>query len=226
MSIHGPEWDGKMRVLEFTPFRETLDFFTKVFDRPVVLAGGCVRDVWIKGPDLIGDYDLWVLGVQAGEIADLDKRLEQSAHGMMEHNVHHATNPKAACIDYPERTFHAAKANLRMPCIPDDKVVQIIYTQSPSMETLLAKFDWHVCSFGFDGETVISDGASDFAAKTLTLNPENALRSARSTLRRGFHFEDKFRGTAHRLKMPNETILALAAMLTLSGNESNQTPQA
>jgi hypothetical protein len=213
------ETEGDKRVRRFMPFYDTLDFFEKELNRKVVLAGGCIRDMWKVGPVMIKDYDVWVLGVQDSEISDLDKILASTAEKM------HPSEQKAADANYPDRNFHAPKLNLFLPCIPDGKVAQVIYTQSPTMEKLLAEFDWHVCSFGFDGKTVVSDGATDFDAHTLTLNPENALRSARSTLRRGFHLEDKFRGTAHRLKMPNETILALAAMLTLSG-ENRKDPEA
>jgi hypothetical protein len=207
---------NESRVRAFDPFHETLEFFNNELGRPVVLGGGCIRDLWIENEALIKDYDVWVLGVLETEIADLDARLSNGMHHLMAHNVHSA-DPKVACTDYPNRKFHSPKANLKLPWIPNDKPVQLMYTPCKTMMELLDQFDWHVCSFGFDGETVISKGESDFVRKQLTLNPDNALRSPRSTLRRGFRLEDKFRGTSHRLSFPNELILALAAMLTLNG---------
>lgn len=202
------------KIHTFEPFTRTLEFFEMELGRPVVLAGGCIRDLWIADKSLIKDYDVWVLGVTEPEIPDLDARLTNACHALMAHNAH---SMESVCIDYPNRKFHLPKANLRLPWVPDDKVAQLIYTPAKTMQELVDQFDWRVCSFGFDGEVVISDGASDFQDMKLSLNPENALRSPRSTLRRGFRLEEKFRGTPHRLKLSNELILALAAMLNLNG---------
>jgi hypothetical protein len=219
--VISPAHDAK--VMAFQPFHETIEFFEHELGRQVVLAGGCIRDLWIENERLIKDYDAWVLGVLDSEIADLDARLSNGMHALMQHDTHAL---EGAFVDYPNRKYHAPKANMRLPWIPNEKLTQLMYTPAKTMEELVDQFDWRVCSFGFDGRTVINRGVSDFNLRTLTLNPENALRSARSTLRRGFHLEDKFRGTAHRLRMPNETILALAAMLTLSGENRNQNPKA
>lgn len=204
--------DLRIRVEKFSPFEESLAFFNETLGRPVCIAGGAVRDLWMVGPGLIKDYDVWVLGVEKSEIADLDSKLDAETKRLFDI---HTPEEMPSNITYPNRQFHSPKANLMLPWC-EGKYTQVMYTPCKTMRELVAQFDWHACSFGYDGETVIHDGVSDFYSQTLTLNPENALRSPRSTLRRGFHLEDKFRGTPYRLKMLNETILSLAAMLTLS----------
>jgi hypothetical protein len=218
------------RIRDWRPFHETLAFFNHELSRPVVLGGGCIRDIWIDGPELIKDYDVWVLGVQESEISDLDLRLSEAMHNFCARGTCSLASAGHLIGDYPgvpraevglgaartNRVFHVPKVNAKLPWVSDDKFTQLMYSPCETMQELVDQFDWRVCSFGFDGETVITSGSSDFEEHTLTLN-DTALLSARSTLRRGFRLEEKFRGTAYHLNLPNETILALAAMLTLSG---------
>jgi hypothetical protein len=216
---------NESRVYEFQPFVETLDFFEDALEKRVVLAGGCIRDMWLEGEALIRDIDAWVLDVRESEVQTLDQMLGDAYREVVEVPTPELNNARAAETarsgDYPVhgQPFHVPRMNMYLPWIT--KPVQLMYTPEVSLRALIDKFDFHACSFGFDGETVISEGASDFEKHALSLNPQNALRSARSTLRRGFRFEDKFRGTPHYLKFPNDLILALASMLVLNGESEN-----
>ena len=207
---------GEARVRGWHAFRQVMDFFaSEVFGRQVVLAGGCIRDMYISGHALISDYDLWVLGVKDDEIPLLDSKLGLACSAI-------DTRPEDAAVDEnytcnSKAKYHVPKSVWHFPYIPENKPVQIMYTQQPTMEDLLAHFDWRVCSFGFDGETVITDGVEDFHQHKLSFNLDNVIVSPKATLRRGFRIATKFARTPHFLTLPNELILALAAMLTLNG---------
>lgn len=220
--VEGAVCEADERVRKFDPFLNTLGFLNDVFPHPVVLAGGCIRDFWIDGESKIRDYDAFVLGVTESEVKHLDEvfavryREDFLSEEVVEQSMvpwHYANSQS--------QVFHIPRTNVIFPWIPGKKTTQIMYTQATTMQELVNRFDWRACSFGFDGETVITDGVHDFWKQCLSLNPENALRSARNTLRRGFNLEDKYRGTAHFLKLPNELILALASMLVLNGEGQN-----
>src|SRR5213592_3034691 len=84
---------GVARVRGWHAFRQVMDFFAnEVFRRQVVLAGGCIRDMYISGHALISDYDLWVLGVKDDEIPLLDSKLGLACSA-------NDTRPEAPSVD-------------------------------------------------------------------------------------------------------------------------------
>src|SRR5439155_20374260 len=98
---------GVARVRGWHAFRQVMDFFAnEVFGRRVVLAGGCIRDMYISGHALISDYDLWVLGVKDDEIPLLDTKLK-IACGSVD------TLPEAPLID--ENYTCNSKAKYHVP---------------------------------------------------------------------------------------------------------------
>lgn len=208
---------GAERVKSWHAFRETLDFFRKVYDRDVVLAGGAIRDMYIDGPSLISDYDVFVMGVKETDIPVLDEKAHAASKRL------HEMCREAETISYgggPKQKFHIPKTTWKLPFVPGAKPVQIMYSPRENMRDLVSHFDWRVCSFGFDGETVITDGVEDFRQHRLSLNLDNRLPSPKSTLSRGFRISTKFARGSHFLVLPNELILALASMLVLNGESS------
>ena len=208
------------RVMGWKVFRETTDFLERAL-RPhkVVIAGGAIRDMYMVGEAMIKDYDAWVLDVEEVHVPQIDKALQEAYRGMS--TIYPADSN---WTDYPQRTFHSPKANIIFPWVPGKKPTQIMYSGYKTIEELIANFDWHCCAFGLQSEKLLTDGITDFNEGRLSLN-ETTIHNPKSTLRRGFHLEQKYRTNSEglRLRLPNELILALAAMLNLNPrNGTNQ----
>lgn len=206
---------GDLMVRKYEPFVETLTWFLDVLpdDTSVIIAGGAVRDLYVlQDPKAIKDIDLWILGVSEQNSQPLQDMLATAY-------LPYTDNPPVA-IDVgpsgggggPAWAPHLPLANLTFPWCPVP--CQLMFTEHATAADLLFHFDWRACAFAFDGERVLIPGMRDFDIATLTLTPSPILYP-KSTLRRGFAFEWKYRHTSHRLALPNATILALASMLTL-----------
>ena len=205
--------EGEKRVREFGPYYRTIDYLSRaLLPHKVVIAGGAIRDMFMVGEHMIKDYDVWVLGVDEG----IDVALDQKLREVYEHTAGvAAAHPNFITKDYEKLFFGRPRFNIVLPWVPEGRPTQIMYSPVKTMAELVSAFDWRACSFGFDGNELITDGTADFDNKQLSLN-DTKLGSPRNTLRRGFRIEEKYRysPTPWRLWLTNELILGLAAMLT------------
>lgn len=135
----------------------------------VYVAGGAVRDSLMG--KLPKDYDVFVSGQFNQD--DASKR----------------------CSDLQvvkAMPTHAYEPFLRGTFCYNGAEVQVMSTPHESLAALVDSFDWNVCLFGFDGLTYERRTALEDIApgKPLVLQ---RVTYPRSTLRRGFHFSERFK---------------------------------
>lgn len=185
---------GERRAEEkmFTPapkiLQETQSKFTDILGEfgPIVLAGGCVRDnLMAKAPK---DYDVFILGRDPTD-QDLNqavkKKLEISSLQKIDSLVEwHRSEPFLvssvdATVLFQDHDLHGIVE------------AQILISPYRTIEELVDSFDWNVCLFGCSGEGIYQK------EKTENIGPGkdlwlNKITFARSTLRRGFRFGERF----------------------------------
>lgn len=185
----------------------------------VIIAGGAIRDLYVAGPDMVKDYDLWVMDVAESNVVDLDKNLDGHFRGF-EAKSRWSGDFMIGGENYRNPHFHSPSCEVIIPWFDEKKPVQIMYASAKSAEEMLQRFDWKACCFAWDGQRIHTDGLVDFENRTLSINNDIVIRTPRSTLRRGFHLEHKYRmsKSGHRLRLSNAMILLLASMLDLNEN--------
>lgn len=142
-----------------------------------ILAGGCVRDQLMgRAPK---DFDLFILS---------DKK-EFSFKEAKEEVIGRLNSFDVA----PKSVeWHNSEPFLVASLLWAGSEVQIMLSPARTLKELIATFDWSVCLFGFDGESVSGgDGIAHIKeGNELSLQK---ISFPLSTLRRGFRFSERFK---------------------------------
>lgn len=182
--------------------------------RKVVLAGGCIRDLYLfENPEKIKDVDVFILDCDP---SDSDRILSAVAE-----------------VTYALDGSYKASADYfldRLRAVPNNSVlnvgnvtldishpIQVITTTAVSVEDLLGKFDWNICRFAYDGENFWFPGWKDVALGRLTLGDN--IVDPYWTMRRGVLFSEKFKGFPVRLHKQDVMLLLHMWMMNTDGKE-------
>lgn len=215
---------GHFRVRYWRPFIDTLEFFAVASGKTPVLAGGCVRDMFMAGHSLVRDYDVYIT-----DVSDLERNRLMLMISQAIAALEPTYGAEAAIVSWPQAPKYASMpahlrpvANIKLPWV--ERPIQVMLTMEKTAEDIAGRFDWRACAFAFDGKTVVDEGARDFLdgwslrqAGELTLREH--VYNPRDTLRRGFYLEEKYSKRQWKIRLSNESILALASMIILDGKE-------
>lgn len=145
---------------------------------PVVVAGGAVRDHLMgRAPK---DYDIFVLG------STWDDTLVE--------RVRTALSPFEPITTLE---FHKSEPYLVTTVRHKGEMVQVMLNPAPTVSALVDTFDWNVCLFAYDGDTVTARTNIEEIGEGYELKLQ-ACRFPLSTLRRGFRFSERFGMTLKR----------------------------
>jgi len=144
----------------------------------LVCAGGAVRDHLRAKP--AKDYDLFLLGRTLDD--DLAAKIKERL---------------GALEELKPLEFHKSEPYLVTTVRSEGVDVQVMVNPAPTLDDLLATFDWNVCLFGYDGQVCAQESIDNIAPGIDNIAPGKDLRLQKvtfplSTLRRGFRFSERF----------------------------------
>lgn len=183
--------------------------------RKVVLAGGCIRDLYLFGDaNKIKDLDVFILDCDTSDsntILDAIARVVYALDGDYTASADYFLNRIRATNRY---ILNVGNINL------DDTIphpIQVITSTAKSVEELLEHFDWNICRFAYDGKTFWFPGWKDVALQRLTLG--NNIPDPYWTMRRGVLFSEKFKKLPVRLHKQDIMMLFHMWMMCTDGKE-------